>query len=51
METYIKECNVYFASKVVCHRPYRDLLLVLVPIYYEKDFLMNFVIGLPLFAN
>lgn len=25
IKTYVKKCNIYLASKAVCHKPYKDL--------------------------
>ena len=51
IEIYVKECNVYLAFKAICHKPYGDLQLLLVPIYCWKDLLIDFVTSLPLSAN
>ena len=47
----MKGCNVYLASKTVCHKPYRDLQLLLVPTNYSKNLSIDLMIGLPLFAD
>ena len=51
IETYIKGCNVCFALKIVSHKLYKDLQSILVPIYWQKNMLMDFVTGLPISIN
>ena len=51
VETYVQEYDVCLASKVIHNKPYRDLQLLLLPIQYGNNLLMNFVIGLLLFTN
>ena len=51
VEAYVKGCDVCLASKAVKHKPYGDLQPLPVPTYQWKDFLMHFVIGLPVSTN
>lgn len=51
MKSYVKGCNVYLASKTIYHKPYGDLQLLPVLIYYLNDLLIDFVTGFLLFAN
>ena len=51
VEAYIKGCNVCLALKAVCHKPYRDFLLLFVPTHWWKDLSMDFVIDLLVSAN
>ena len=34
VEAYVKGCNVCLASKLVCHKPYRNYLLLPIPTYW-----------------
>lgn len=34
VKVYVKDCNIYLTSEVVYHKPYRDLQLILIYIYY-----------------
>ena len=47
----MKDCSVYQASKVVCHKFYADLHLLPVLMDWWKDLFIDFVIGLPISAN
>ncbi len=48
VETYVKGCDVCFASKAVRHKPYGDLQLLPVPTHWWKNLSMDFVTGLPI---
>ena len=47
----MKGCDIFLASKTVCHKSYEDLQSLLVPIYRWKDLSMDFVAGLLLSAD
>ncbi len=47
----VKGCDVCLALKAVCHKPYGDLQLLLIPTHRWKDLSINFVTGLPISAN
>lgn len=51
IKAYVKGCDVCLASKAVCHKPYRDLQLLLIPTDCWKNLSINFIIGLPMSAN
>ena len=51
VEAYVKGCNVCLALKVVKHKPYGYLQILPVLTYQWKDFLIDFVIGLPISTN
>ena len=51
VETYVQGCNICLASKVVHYKSYGDLPSLPVPTHHWKNFLMDFVTGLPLSAN
>ena len=46
IKAYVKGCDIYLASKVVCHKQYGDLQLLLVSTHQWEDLLMDFVTGL-----
>ena len=48
LESYVKGCDVYFASKAVRHKPYGNLQPLPVPTHRWKDLSMDFVTGLPI---
>ena len=51
VKSYVKGCDIFLASKTVCHKSYEDLQSLLVPIYRWKDLSMDFVAGLLLSAD
>ena len=51
IQTYVKDCDVCLASKVVRHKPYDDLQFLIVPTHQLKDLLMDFVTSLPILIN
>ena len=51
VKDYVRGCDVCLTSKTVRHKPYGDLQSLLVPTHRWKDLLMDFVTGLPLFAD
>ena len=51
VESYVKRCNVYLASKAVRHIPYGDLQFLPIPTHWWKDLSMDFVTGLPISTN
>ena len=51
VKTYIQGYDVYLAFKAACHKLYGNLYLLPMLTYCWKDLLINFVTGLPLFAN
>ena len=48
VQTYVKGCDVYLASKLVCHKPYRDFQSLSVAMHRWKDLAIDFVTGLPI---
>ncbi len=51
VETYIKSCDIYLASKTVCYKPYGDFQSLPIPTCWWKELLIDFVIGLLISAN
>ena len=51
VKNYVKGCDVCLTSKAVCYKFYGDLRSLLVPTHRWKDLSMDFVTGLPLFAD
>ena len=51
VEACVKSCNVCLTSKAICHKPYKDLQLLPIPIYWWKDLLIDCIIGLRISAN
>lgn len=50
-ETYVKDCDICLAFKIVCHKLYGELQLLLVLIHYLKDWLIDFLISLSISTN
>ena len=48
IDNYVKECNVYLVSKIVEHKLYNDLQSLQIFTHYQKNLLIDFVIGLPI---
>ena len=51
VKTYVRECDIFLASKPVRHKPHRDLQSLFVSTHWWKDLSMDFVTSLPLFAD
>lgn len=51
IESYIKRCDVYLASKMVRHKFYNNLQFLFIPTYWYKDFSIDFIIALPIPTN
>ena len=51
IEAYIKGCDICLDSITVKHKPYGDLQSLLVLTYRWKNFLLDFVTGLPISIN
>ena len=51
VKSYVKECDVCFASKTVRHKPYSDLQSLPIPTHQWKNFLIDFVIWLLISTN
>ena len=51
VEAYVKGYDVRLGSKTVKYKPYGDLQSLLIPTYWWKNLLMDFVIGLPISTN
>ena len=51
VETDVKSCDVYLASKAVRYKPYGDLQSLPVPTPYWNDLLMDFVTSLPILVD
>ena len=51
VEAYIKSGDFYLGLKVIKHKLYGDFQLLPMPKHKWKDFLVNFVIGLPILTN
>ena len=48
---YVKGCDICLISKAVRHKPYGDLQSLPVLIYYWKNLLIDFVMGLPILTD
>lgn len=42
VKTYVKEYDIYLTSKAVYFKPYKNLSLLLVLTYYQKNLFMDF---------
>ena len=51
VKTYIRGCDVCLTSKAVCHKSYGDLQSLSILTHWWKNLLIDFVTGLPLFAD
>ena len=51
VETYVKSCNVCLAFKTVRYKFYDNLKALLALTYQYKDFLIDFITGLPILTN
>ena len=51
VESYVRGCDVCFASKTVRQKPYGDLQSLPIPTHRWKDLSMDFVTGLPVSAD
>ena len=51
VEAYVKGCDVCLASKTARHKPYSNLQALPIPTYQWKNFLIDFVTGLPIFID
>ena len=51
VKSYVRGCNVCLTSKSVRHKPYGDLQSLFIPTHRWKDLFMDFVTGLPPFAD
>lgn len=47
VEVYVKDCDIYLASKVVKHKPYKNQQSLPVPMHWWKDFSRDFITSLP----
>ena len=51
VKSYVRGCNVCLGSKTIRHKSYEDLKSLLILIHQWKDLFIDFVTGLPLFAD
>ncbi len=51
VKAYVKDCNVFLASKAVCYKPYGEFQSLIVLTNWSKNLLMDFVIDLLISAN
>ena len=51
IKNYVKECDVYLASKAVWYEPYNNLQFLPVFTYYWNNLLIDFVTGLPILTE
>ena len=51
VKSYIRECNVCLASKMVRHRPYGDFQSLLILTHQWKDLSIDFVTRLPILVD
>ncbi len=51
IEAYVKDYNVYLASKTVCYKSYGNFQSLLIPTHWWKNLSMDFVIELSISAN
>ena len=51
VDNYIMGYNIFLALKIVRHKPYNNLQSLPIPIYCQKDLLIDFVTDLPILTN
>ena len=51
VESFMKGCDICLASKAVRYKLYDNLQSLFVPNYWWKNFLIDFVTGLPILTN
>ena len=51
VQAYVRGCDVCLTSKAIRYKPYRDLQSLPIPTHWWKDLSIDFVTGLPLFAD
>ena len=51
VKNYVQKCDICLTSKAICHKPYGDLQFLLVLTYQLKELSIDFMTGLPLFAD